>query len=370
MTQTAEPQPGSTDVLAPDLPAPSRKGWAHRAQDALDERLGIDAIRYPVPAHANKVSYSLGGLTAFSLLILIITGVILAQFYNPDPAAANQSVRHIVNSVYLGRFIRGVHFWAGEAMYVLAILHLLRVYFTASYKRPREANWLIGVAMLALTIGALFTGTVLKWDQEGFEALSHNVELSRLLGGLGFWFSSDFSDNVPLLVRLYIAHVSLIPVLIIGLLVLHALLVKRHKISPSPRNPEATGEPVGPFTHHLRRIVTLGLILTGGLGLLAVIFPPGVGPTPVEGIEVTKPPWMYWWMFTLENWIGLSGILWGAVVLFALLVAVPFIDRNPRRYWRQRPIAIGLGALVLAALIVFSILEAITTPAEHLGGGM
>src|SRR6266540_1564963 len=318
----------TTDV-PPGPAAPQRRGWPQRALHAIDERLGIDAIRYPVPAHANRVAYSLGGLTAFALGILIVTGVILAQFYNPDPTAANESVRHIVQAVWAGRFIRGVHFWAAEAMYVLAILHLLRIYFTGAYKRPREANWLIGVGMLALTIGAMFTGTVLKWDQEGFEALSHNLEIGKLLGGLGFWFNPDFSSGVPILIRLYIAHVSIIPMLILGL---------------------------------------LGLLLLGALSLIAVLFPPGIGPTPVEGIEVTKPPWMYWWMFTLENWIGLSGIVWGAGVLFALLVAVPFIDRNPRRYWRRRPIALGLGALVLAFLIVLSILEAVTTPVEHLGG--
>ncbi len=347
---------------------PVRRGWGRRALDAVDERLGIKAVQYPVPAHANNIAYSLGGLTAVSLVILIATGVVLAQFYNPDPAAANASVRHIVQGVFLGRFIRGVHFWAGEAMYVLAILHLLRIYLTGAYKRPREGNWLIGVAMFALTIGALFTGTVLKWDQEGFEALGHNLELSRLLGGLGFWFNTDLSPQTPLLARLYVAHVSMIPGLILVLLVLHALLVKYHKISPRPDNPSEAGEPVAPFTHHLRRIGALGLVLLGGLGILTVLLPPGVGPTPVEGIEVTRPPWMYWWMFTLENWVGLSGILWGAGVLFALLVAVPFIDRNPRRYWRQRPVAIALGALVLAALIVMTILEAVTTPAEHLGG--
>ncbi len=332
MTRTAGSQPFVPSGIAEPV---TTKGRVRRVREAVDERLGIDAIRYPVPAHANKVSYSLGGLTAFSLLILIVTGIVLAQYYNPDPASANESVRHIVNGVYLGRFVRGLHFWASEAMYVLAILHLLRVYFTASYKRPREANWLIGVGMFSLIIGAMFTGTVLKWDQEGFEALGHNLELSRLLGGIGFWFTSGFSSHVSLLIRLYVAHVSIIPMLILGLLVLHTLLIKRHKISPAPANPDATGEPVGPFTHHLRRI-----------GALA--------------------PWMYWWMFTLENWIGLAGILWGVGVLFGLLVAVPFLDRNPHRYWRQRPVALTLAALVLAFLIVLTILEAITTPAQHL----
>jgi ubiquinol-cytochrome c reductase cytochrome b subunit len=144
-------------------------------------------------------------------------------------------------------------------------------------------------------------------------------------------------------------------------------LVKRHKISPAPGNPDDTGEPTAPFTHHLRRIGTLGLVLLGGLGLAAVLFPPGVGPTPVEGIEVTRPPWMYWWLFTMENWVGLSGILWGSGALFAILVAVPFIDRRAERRWRKRPVAVALGALVVIAIIVMSVLEAVTTPAQHLG---
>ena len=359
----------SDTASTPPVPATreSKPGWGRQLHDAIDERLGIKAIEYPVPAHANTVAYSLGGLTAFSLVILIVTGIILAQFYNPDPVLANESVRHIVQDVWAGRFLRSLHFWAAEAMYVLAILHLLRIYFTGSYKRPREGNWLIGVSMLALTIGALFTGTVLKWDQEGYEALAHNLEIGKLLGGLGFWFNSDLASTTPILVRLYIAHVSMIPMLIIGLLVLHALLVKRHKISPRPANPTEAGEPLEPFTHHLRRIGALGLILLGALGVLAVLFPPGVGPTPVEGVEVTRPPWIYWWMFTLENWVGLAGILWGAGILFALLAAIPFIDRNPHRHWRQRPVAISLGALVLIVLIVLTILEVVIAPAQHLG---
>ncbi|MGW0885467.1 cytochrome b [Streptomyces sp. NPDC002671] len=353
--------------VKPEAPEPA--GWTRRFMDAVDERLGIKAIQYPVPSHANTVAYSLGGLTAVSLLLLIATGIVMAQFYNPDPAFANESVRHLVRAVYLGKYLRGLHYWAAEAMYVLAILHLLRIYFTGSYKRPREGNYLIGVGMFALIIGAMFTGTVLKWDQEGYEALSHNLEIGKLLGGLGFWFGSDFSGQVPLLVRLYMAHVSLIPMLILVLLVLHALLVKRHSISPRPDNPAESGEPFEPFTHHLRRIGALGLILFSVLSVLAVVFPPAIGSTPVEGIEVTKPPWMYWWLFTLENWIGLSGILWGAGVLFALLIALPFVDRSPERHWRRRPVAMSLGGAVVAFLIVLTVLEAVTTPAQHLMGG-
>lgn len=158
------------------------------------------------------------------------------------PETANQSLRDMVTDIWGMGFVRALHFWTAQAMYVTATLHLLRVYFTGSYKRPREGNWLIGVAMFGLVILGLFTGTVLKWDQEGFEALGHNIELGNLLGGAGVWFSADFADRIPILVRLYGAHVVIIPGLIVVLVVLHGLLVKRHKISPHPSLPtDASG---------------------------------------------------------------------------------------------------------------------------------
>ncbi|CAL8972702.1 Cytochrome b6 [Propionicimonas sp. T2.31MG-18] len=348
--------------------------WWRRALDVVDDRLGITALTYPVPEHANNIAWSLGGITAAALVLLVVTGILLTQFYAPVPEEANASVRHIVTHEWGMWFVRGVHFWAAQAMYVTAALHLLRVFLTGSYKRPREGNWLIGVAMFGLVIFALFTGTVLKWDQEGYEALGHNVEVANLLGGGGLWFSPDFANRVSILIRLYSAHVVLIPGLIVVLFTLHALLVKRHRISPHPSltaDDESTdapaAEPVEPFTHHLRRISALGLALLGALGLLAVTFPPPVGPAPVEGIEVTKPMWPFWWMFTLENWIGLSGILYGGGALFTILVALPFIDRNPHRAWRHRRVAMTIASAIVAAIIVLTILMAFTTAKTHLG---
>ena len=351
-----------------------RDSRLRRAIDVIDDRLGIRALEYPVPEHANNLAWSLGGVTASAFVILIATGILLVQFYAPVPESANDSVRDMVTDVWGMRFVRGLHFWAAQAMYVTAALHLLRVFFTGSYKRPREGNWLIGVAMFGLVIFALFTGTVLKWDQEGFEALGHNVEVADLLGGVGVWFSPDFAGRVSILVRLYGAHVVIIPGLILVLFTLHALLVKRHHISPHPSltaDDEAeqapAAEPTEPFTHHLRRIAALGVALTGLLGILAVVAPPAVGPPPVEGLEVTKPPWNFWWMFTLENWFGLSFILYGGGALFLLLIALPFVDRNPHRYWRHRPVAMAIGLLVLLAVAALTILMAFTTPETHLG---
>ena len=357
----------STDEPVPPGPPPPRKRRAsRRTLDAIDERLGLTSLQYPVPEHANNLAWSLGGLTAVSLAILVITGIVLTQFFDPNPDRANASVRHIVLAVWGGRFDRAMHFWAAQAMYVLAALHLLRVFITGSFKRPREANWLIGVTLFALVIGALFTGTVIKWDQEGFEALAHNLEIGRLLGGAGFWFSDKFSNQLPLLVRLYVAHIAIIPGLIIGLFAVHATLIKRHGISPSPHS-DTSAEPLEPFTHHLRRLAAFALILVGVLAVLAVLFPPGIGPAPVEGIEVTKPLWTFWWFFTLEGIWGVKAILWGAGALFAILVAVPFVDRGPERALRRRPVAAVLLVVVLVLYIVLTVATALTSSSGHLG---
>jgi quinol-cytochrome oxidoreductase complex cytochrome b subunit len=377
MTTTAsqrEGDPGTTTTSANDPHAGTTaetRSRRRRAMDAIDERLGLSALHYPVPEHANKISWSLGGVTAAVLLTLIATGIVLAQFFNPTPEAANGSVRDIATTVWLGQTVRGVHYWAAQAMYVLAVLHLVRVFLTGSYKRPREANWLIGLSMLALVIGAIFTGTVLKWDQEAFEALGHNLEIGKLLGGAGLWFSADLSRQIPLVERLYVAHIVIIPALILGLLAVHMMLIKRHGISPEPSLPttadEPAVEPVEPFTHHLRRVGAIALVVIGILGVLAVLYPPGIGPSPIEGIEVTKPPWMFWWLYTLEDWFGVRAILWGAIGMLGLLALVPFVDRNPNRSWRKRPVAVALLAVVLVALGALTLITAFGSVASHLG---
>ena len=157
-----------------------RRGW-----EAIDERLGLSGLAYPVPAHANGIGYILGGITFFGFLILAATGVWLAQFYHPTPEAARESVLYIMNVAPLGDVARGVHFWTANLVMATVLLHTGRIFVTGAYKRPRELNWLIGLGLLSITIGLIFTGTVVKWDQEGFEALGHNVEIGDLLGVFG-----------------------------------------------------------------------------------------------------------------------------------------------------------------------------------------
>lgn len=338
-----------------------------RLLDALDERLGLKALQYPVPEHANRLAYSLGGLSLVSFMLLLSTGIALAQFYQPDPAAAHASVRRLITDVTLGEYLRGFHYWASMGMVVLVGLHLLRVFASGSFKRPREGNWLVGVVLAAITAAFFFSGSVLKWDQEALEALEHNIEVGNLLGRFGFWFSPEFG-GLSLLHRLYTLHVAILPALFLFIALIHLLLVKRHGMAPSPFRHGPEPEPTESFSRHLGRLGGFALLLVGILAVLAVLAPPGHGPAPVEGIEVTKPPWPLLWLYPIENWVGVSGILWATLAVFAALLIVPFVDRGPERHPRRRLAVVIAAGVIVAAVLALIVYAAITPVTTHLGG--
>jgi len=339
--------------------------------------MGLDALSYPVPAHANTLFYTLGGITAFSFIVLILTGIYLAQFYNPTPAAARDSVIYIMQTVRFGSVVRGMHYWMANLAVVTAGLHLVRVYASGSYKAPREVNWLVGLALFAATLGFVFTGTVLKWDQEAWEALAHNKEIGDLLGGFGSWFTPGFTRSVPLLTRLFVAHVAILPGLFVVLLAVHFALVKWHGISGLPGRHERKGarsdtavameeEGASTFEVHVLHLTGFGLLLTAAVGSLTLFFGSPLGEAVVPGPERTRPPWMFLPFFSLENWWGIESLLWGPIVLFGLLAVIPFIDHSTTKAYRRRRVVLLAGGLLLLLLVALAIIAVVTPAKTHL----
>ncbi len=288
----------------------SRRIWS-----AVDERLGLSGLAYPVPAHANRIGYILGGISCFCFLILAATGIWLAQYYHPTPSTARESVVYIMNSVPLGSVVRGVHFWVANLVMATVLLHMGRIFVTGAYKRPREANWLIGLGLLAVTLGLIFTGSVMKWDQEGYEALGHNVAAANLLGSLGFWFSPEMETSLPLLGRLYVAHIMILPAIGTMLLIAHFLLVKRHGISSLAADHDrmVEGGPLpakggSTFAAHLVRMTGIGLMVLAVAVVLSLLVQTPLGARPVPGTEVSKPWWMFLPFYPFEDWFGLAAL--------------------------------------------------------------
>lgn len=339
--------------------------------DKLDERLGLSGLAYPVPAHANSLPYVLGGITLFGFIILIATGVLLAQFYHPHPADAHDSVIYIITQAPFGDFIRSVHFWTANLVVITVLLHLIRVFVTGSYKRPREVNWLVGLGLLAVTLGFVFTGTVLKWDQEGIEALAHNREIGSLLGLWGVWFTNEFTRSVPILTRLYLGHVTLLPAAFTLLLLAHVYLIKQLGMSPAATEQATSGPPTqeqgtSRFTEHLRKMTGYGLLLLTLAGVLALLWPAPLGRAGVPGAEVTKPPWMFLPFYPLEDVFGIRGLFVGSIILFGLLALVPFMDRSPWLSPRRRRGIIVAGIIVLVLLVVLGGYAWLSRPVPHL----
>jgi len=254
---------------------------------------------------------------------------------------------------------------------VALLLHMVRTFASGAFKAPREFVWITGVLLFALGGAALFTGTVLKADQEALEAIEHNNAVADVFGVMGFWFSTDFTDNVDQLLRLYIAHVSIVPVLIVGMLALHLMLIKRHGIAPLPFGTAAevrereTREEQVPFSSHIRHIGLWGLVVLGIALVLSGLFPTALGPQGVEGIEITKPPLYFVWLYQPESWFGLDALWVFSAALFVGLLAVPFLDRSPERDPRRRWFWVAVGAAVLIAWLVLTIVGATTEVVSH-----
>src|SRR3972149_5222296 len=102
----------------------------------------------PVPYHLKRWWFCLGGTPAYLFVVQIVTGILLAVYYEPSPQTAYQSVRYITEQANYGWFLRSMHKWAATLMIAAVVLHQIRVFFTGAYRKPRELNWLGGVGVV------------------------------------------------------------------------------------------------------------------------------------------------------------------------------------------------------------------------------
>lgn len=243
-------------------------------------------------------------------------------------------------------------------MTVALILHIIRVFITASYKAPREINWLIGVALLAMVVGLLFTGTVIKWDQEAYEALAHFTWVADSLGIFGLPLTEEFAVGVPMVTRVYMWHISFLPLVTGALIGLHLFYVKHHKLSLKPGTTAPV--PMIRFTQHLAFLKRAGIGAFTLICGLAVFIAPPLGEAPILGLEVTKPPWQFVWIYALEN-LWVPSLIVVPPLLFLALASVPFIDRSPETEWRKRPVAMAILAFTLVAFTALILWGKFTT---------
>ncbi len=326
----------------------------------LGDRLGVGGLDYDVPARANRLDFMLGALTLAALVVLALSGVVLAQFYDPTPLGAYASVRYMLEKSAIAALASGVHVWAASAALVFVILHLAAVFWRRGFRNPREGLWWSGVVLLALLFGLAFTGTVLLGDQGAVEALAHATAGAKLAGPLGAPLRADFTPSTALLSRLYALHVSALPLALIALLALHLWLIRHLGVS-------ATGSERAPFASHLRRIGAVSLLLVGIVVAAALVWPPELLAAGQEGFEVTKPMWPFLWIYAAENLFGMTGMLIAPGLLFGFLALVPVSDRRDGLASRVTRV---VGTVLFVLMIVAIAYAALAPGQSHLGMDM
>src|SRR5918998_1525451 len=126
----------------------------------------------PLEATAWWYTFGLGWMSFFFFVLEAITGAILMVYYTPSPLVAYADMQKIISDVPLGRLLRNMHRLGAHVMVAVVILHMLRTYFTASYKAPRQFIWVTGVILLILTLVLSFSGYLLPWDQLAYWAVT------------------------------------------------------------------------------------------------------------------------------------------------------------------------------------------------------
>jgi quinol-cytochrome oxidoreductase complex cytochrome b subunit len=209
----------------------------------LSNRTRAEAVFYNffLHVHPTKVrkrsvkftyTWGLGGLSLGLFIILVFTGGLLMLYYRPSVAQAYWDMKDLQFVVSNGRFLRNMHRWAAHAMVAVVFLHMMRVFYTGSYRPPKEFNWVIGVFLLVTTILLSYTGYLLPWDQLSFWGISVGTNMVKAVPfGLGDTISylllggTMVGENA--LVRFYVLHCFIIPVAAVVLMAIHFWRVRK-----------------------------------------------------------------------------------------------------------------------------------------------
>jgi ubiquinol-cytochrome c reductase cytochrome b subunit len=326
-------------------------------------------VRIPMSAR----TYYFGGIALFLFLIQATTGTLLSLYYKGTPEAAYKSVQFITSEVNFGWLIRSIHHWGADLMILFVVLHLVRIFFQAAYKYPRQVTWLVGCGLLMVTMGFGFTGYLLPWDQRAYWATVVGTEIAGsvpVVGeGLLLLLRGGQDVTGDTMSRFFGIHVLVLPMALAALLGLHLILVHQMGLAspkrPDPRTPEAraslANEPVRPFfPNYLVDELVAWYVLLAVLVVLASLFPAGLedAANPLQTPEHVRPEWYFLAVYELLKVVPRIVGIMTPIVAVGLLVLWPFLDRNPEVVARRRKLAVGGATAVLVALVVLTALGA------------
>lgn len=214
----------------------SRRGGGTPEQEQAAAVFGnIFLHLHPVRVHLNtlRLNYTFGlGLIAFFLfLILVVSGMLVMFYYIPSVQSAYSSMKDLEYVVTFGTVLRNMHRWAAHGMVAFAVLHMCRVFYTGSYKHPREFNWVMGVCLLLITLFLSFTGYLLPWDQLAFWAITVGTNIAAYMPWIGdkvrFLLLGGNEVGQMALIRFYVLHVAILPAIAVVMIAVHFWRIRK-----------------------------------------------------------------------------------------------------------------------------------------------
>ncbi|WP_223690808.1 cytochrome bc1 complex cytochrome b subunit [Leifsonia poae] len=362
----------TTTAAPPAAPAEVKKGgFTAAAANYIEDRTSISGA---VKEFGRKIfpdhwSFLLGEVALYSFIVILLTGTFLTFFFQASMAevvyhgsyvplkgvemsAAMSSTLNISFEIRGGLLMRQIHHWAA-LLFVAAIgLHMLRIFFTGAFRKPRELNWVIGFVLFILAMAEGFTGYSLPDDLLSGNGLRIIDGMVKGIPVIGTWtsfliFGGEF-PGTAIVGRLYTLHILLLPALVLAFIALHLMFVVIHKhtqyAAPGRTQANVVGYPVLPV--YAAKAGGFFFIVFGVLALIASLFtinpiwnygpydpsPVSAGTQPdwyigfADGaLRLIPPGWEFVWLDRTWSF----NIIVPLVVLGAFIVTVmfyPFIE--------------------------------------------
>ncbi len=319
---------------------------------------------YPTPRNLNYW-WNFGSLAGIMLVIMIVSGVVLAMHYTPNSGLAFNSVERIMRDVNYGWLLRYIHMNGASMFFLIVYIHIFRGLYYGSYKYPRELLWMLGVVILLLMMATAFMGYVLPWGQMSYWGATVITNLFSAIPVVGskivtlLW--GGFTVGNPTLNRFFSLH-YLLPFVIVAVVGLHLVALHTHG-SNNPLGIDHRGPqdsiPFHPY-YTIKDMFGLSVFLIF-YAIFVFYMPNALGDpqnyipaNPLQTPPDIVPEWYFLPFYAILrsitfNFLGIPGKLLGVLLMFAsilVLFVLPWLDTSRVRSARFRPI---YKWLVLAA---------------------
>ena len=315
--------------------------------DWIDNRTGYrklvrSALYEHVPG-GSRWRYIWGSTLSFAIVVQFITGVFLWMHYSPSAQSAWESVYYINEVMPGGWLLRGIHHYMAQLMVPLLALHFMQVLIDGAYKAPREFNYWFGLGLLMLTLGISLTGYLLPWDQRGYwstKVVTNLIGNAPVVGdAMQRTVVGDANYGHHTLTRFFALHAGILPAMLVGLIIAHVALFRKHGLTP--KLPKKKRDGMFFPDQVLMDAVACCIVMVTVLALVWFFKGAALGApaNPAEQYSAARPDWYFMFLFQFlklkpfapDGPFGEYGLTVASLIIpglvFGLLMLMPILGR-------------------------------------------